>query len=322
MAKPTRACSAQNHSILNHNASHNTLSSSSLKKGILYHHDHTKHCKIESLNLENLVPMATLVQAIGPDNTQLTAATNKEDFSHVEVIAVNSAASSPPTRSPVSKAVDDSNGSDIAEDTLLSTTQVSPVLTPLDLNATHLISSPYDDFANQLTLHDLETPYRLFAFALTALKPIREDYATAPYLESFNWSEVFALLRELCKQERFEWKELSFYTVIFRSTLLPGIDRDRLGLLDQMSHQEACASGGLLKYWFGSCDGELRNLATCLWRSREDAAAGGGGPWHAQARAAARTMYKQISFHTHRLVVEDGATSWRLDAHVEERPRR
>ncbi|KAF2217259.1 hypothetical protein CERZMDRAFT_64530 [Cercospora zeae-maydis SCOH1-5] len=268
--------------------------------------------------------MATLVRPIAPDQTRLTAATTKEDFSHVEVVEVNSAGSSPPTRSPVSKAVDISDdGSDIADSTPLSTTPyASSPLAHLDLTATHLISSPYDDLANQLTLNDLDTPYRLFAFALTAVKPIREDYATAPYLESFNWSEVFALLRELCKQAGFEWKELDFYAVIFRSTLLSGIDRDRLGLLDQMSHQEACASGGLLKYWFGSCDGALRNLATCLWRSREDAAAGGRGPWHAQARAAARTMYKQISFHTHKLVIEDGATSWRLDEHVEDRPKR
>lgn len=27
-----------------------------------------------------------------------------------------------------------------------------------------------------------------------------------------------------------------------------------------------------------------------LWRSRQDAAAGGAGPWHAKARGAARTM--------------------------------
>ncbi|KAM3424349.1 UPF0643 protein PB2B2.08 [Cercospora zeina] len=236
--------------------------------------------------------MSIQVRPIAPDQTRLTAATNTEAFSHVEVVEVNSAGSSPPTRSPVSTAIDSNDdGSDVADDALLSTTpDASSPLAHLDLNANHLISSPYDDLANQLTLKDLETPYRLFALALTALKPIRDDYATASYLESFNWSEVFALLRELCKQTGFEWKELDFYTVIFRSTLLPRIDRERLGLLDQMSHQEACASGGLLKYWFGSCDGELRNLATCLWRSREDAAAGGGGPWHAQARAAARTM--------------------------------
>lgn len=152
----------------------------------------------------------------------------------------------------------------------------------INLNATHLISSPYPDLANQLHLEHLEKPFQLFAFALTTLRPIRKDYATAPYLESFNWPEVFALLRFLCKQSGFQWNELGVYVVIFRSRLLKEADRGRLGILDQKSHEEACASGGLLKYWFGSIDEERRNLATCLWRHREDASLGGGGPWHAK----------------------------------------
>ncbi|KAK4618143.1 UPF0643 protein [Fulvia fulva] len=183
----------------------------------------------------------------------------------------------------------------------------------IDLNATHLISSPYPDFENQLRLADVDIPYQLFAFALTALKQIRPDYATAPYLESFNWSEVFALLRTLCKQAGYQWEGRQFYVVIFRSKLQVGIDRERLGLLDQMSHQEACASGGLLKYWFGSTDGERRNLATCLWRNHEDAVAGGGGPWHKQARMAARTMYEYIDFGVHQMVVGAGAESWHME---------
>ena len=50
-----------------------------------------------------------------------------------------------------------------------------------------------------------------------------------------------------------------------------------------------------------------------IWRNREDAAAGGKGPWHRKARGAAREMYEHISFHTHKLVVEDGAHEWRLE---------
>lgn len=180
-----------------------------------------------------------------------------------------------------------------------------------DFSATHLISSPYPDLANQLRLSDLSTPNQFFARALTILRPTRPDYATAPYLESFNWNEVFNLLRSLSGHADHHWTgETTFYVVIFRSKLQAGIDRERLGLLDQKSHEEACASGGLLKYWFGETDGERRNLATCeffiiqhlvegtadevvvgLWRSHEDAVAGGSGPWHKQARAAAREMY-------------------------------
>jgi hypothetical protein len=137
-------------------------------------------------------------------------------------------------------------------------------ITPsLDLNATHIISSPYSSLINQLHLPSLPLEARLLALSLTALKTTRPDYATAPYLASFNWSEVFALLRSLCAQSNHNWQSSEWYVVIFRSKLQESADRERLGLLDQMSHQEACASGGLLKYWFGETDGERRNLATC-----------------------------------------------------------
>jgi hypothetical protein len=38
--------------------------------------------------------------------------------------------------------------------------------------------------------------------------------------------------------------------------------------LDAFSHQEAMASGGLLKYWYGVKDQSRRNLATCTLSSR------------------------------------------------------
>lgn len=50
-----------------------------------------------------------------------------------------------------------------------------------------------------------------------------------------------------------------------------------------------------------------------LWRNHEDAVAGGGGPWHDQARMAARTMYEYIDFGAHDLVVDAGAGSWRME---------
>ena len=102
------------------------------------------------------------------------------------------------------------------------------------------LSREGESFRGYLRLDHLDVPNQLLAFALTALKPIRDDYATAPYLESFNWSEVFALLRTLSKRVGDEWKKQDFYVVIFRSQLKKGADRDRLGELDQMSHQEVC----------------------------------------------------------------------------------
>ena len=49
-----------------------------------------------------------------------------------------------------------------------------------------------------------------------------------------------------------------------------------------------------------------------VWRSREDARAGGTGPWHAQARGAARTMYEKIEFTTMELVVGETEGEWEL----------
>ena len=142
-----------------------------------------------------------------------------------------------------------------------NSTSISRTLEP---RGTHLISSPYSDFANQLDLRTLDVPLLFFAFALAVLEPVRLDYATAPYLECFNWPTVFAHLRSFCAQSGLQWERRELYVVIFRSRLKQNIDRGRLGQLDQESHREACESGGLLKYWFGSCDAEQRNLATCM----------------------------------------------------------
>lgn len=51
--------------------------------------------------------------------------------------------------------------------------------------------------------------------------------------------------------------------MVFRSCIALNADVDRLHELDAKSHQEATASGGLLKYWFGSKNAERENLATC-----------------------------------------------------------
>ncbi|KAJ5951116.1 uncharacterized protein N7479_009529 [Penicillium vulpinum] len=177
---------------------------------------------------------------------------------------------------------------------------------------TRLIASPYNSVPHLLDISTLERQDRLFALALAYLKPIRDDYATAEYTESLNWTEVFDLLRAFSQAEDHAWTSQSYYVVIFRSTLLPDIDSVRLYDLDAHSHQEAIASGGLLKYWFGAKNEKHQNLATCVWRNRNDARLGGRGPWHAQARAAATIMYEQIKFTTLKLDIEDGVQSWKL----------
>ncbi|BAE64203.1 hypothetical protein AFCA_010497 [Aspergillus flavus] len=181
-----------------------------------------------------------------------------------------------------------------------------------------LITSPYNDPKHLLDLKTLDTPNQLLAKALTILRPIRDDYATAPYTESFNWQAVFNFLRDLAQTNGYRWETQHFYVVVFRSRLQADIDKQRLHDLDAYSHQEAVASGGLLKYWFGTKDGERRNLATCLWRSRNDARLGGTGPWHKKARGAARDMYEDITFTTLKLVIEDDVRSWRITDWTEE----
>lgn len=161
------------------------------------------------------------------------------------------------------EAIPDSASDDSASDTA---PQHQQELQPsnFDLHAGHLIASPYPDRANQLDLQTPDPQSRFFAFALSTLTPATPLYATATYTAAFNWSTVFSALRTLCYQQDIHWQRQECYVVIFRSKLRKGADRIRLGELDRKAHEEACASGGLLKYWFGCADGDGRNLATCV----------------------------------------------------------
>jgi hypothetical protein len=127
-----------------------------------------------------------------------------------------------------------------------------------------LITSPYTTREHLLDLSTLDTPNRLLAQALTTLTPVRPDYATAPYTDSFNWASVFLKFYSLAAKEGYSLSRQSFYVVVFRSVLQADADGDRLHLLDERSHAEAASSGGLLKYWFGVKNGRRENLATCM----------------------------------------------------------
>lgn len=128
-----------------------------------------------------------------------------------------------------------------------------------------LIVSPYNEPSHLLDLKTLDIPNRLFAKALSIFKPIRDDYATAEYLDSFNFDAVFEFLRDLSDAESYEWKRQEFYVVVFRSILRADADLEHLHDLDAYSHTEATTSGGLLKYWFGTKNADRRNLATCAF---------------------------------------------------------
>ncbi|KAJ6145136.1 hypothetical protein N7470_009031 [Penicillium chermesinum] len=155
---------------------------------------------------------------------------------------------------------------------------------------TRLVASPYNEASHLLDINTVDAQSRYLALALAHLRPTRDDYAVAGYLESFNWDEVFDIARRFAESEGHTWTSQSFYVVSFRSTLLPNIDQDHLYALDAHSHQEAVVSG--------------------VWRNRNDARLGGRGPWHAKARAAGRQLYESIIFKTMKLTIEDGVKSW------------
>jgi hypothetical protein len=110
-----------------------------------------------------------------------------------------------------------------------------------------LVISPYLEKPHLLDLGTLEPQAQLLAIALTALKSLREDYATAPYGEAFNWAEIIAALRQLCAVRGITWGEQMFYIVVFRSQIPPTTDYSHLGVLDKAAHAEAMNSGGFLK---------------------------------------------------------------------------
>jgi hypothetical protein len=111
----------------------------------------------------------------------------------------------------------------------------------------YLIASPYHQQNHLLDLQALDTENQLMARALTHLRSIREDYATAPYEESFNWGEAMAELKNLAKESNHLWQATTFYIVAFRSRIPPTTKYADLAVLDEAAHAEAVESGGLLK---------------------------------------------------------------------------
>lgn len=111
----------------------------------------------------------------------------------------------------------------------------------------YLVVSPYTEQEHLLDLQTVDAENQLLALALVHMKPLREDYATAPYLDTFNWAEVIESLRELTRRRGHAWKETSFYVVAFRSQIPPTTVYADLGVLDRAAHVEATESGGFLK---------------------------------------------------------------------------
>ncbi|PMD48718.1 hypothetical protein L207DRAFT_505762 [Hyaloscypha variabilis F] len=175
-----------------------------------------------------------------------------------------------------------------------------------------LVVSEYGEHPHLLDLKTLDTSNQLLAKALVCMRNLREDYATAEYEESFNWSEIVDSLREIAAASHIEWKEAAFYIVVFRSQIPPTTAYSDLGVLDKPAHAEAMKSGGFLKYWFGKPDQNGRNLATCVWRNQEDARKGSTGAAHRRAAGATRYLYSEWKIERLRLLITDGAREWEI----------
>lgn len=110
-----------------------------------------------------------------------------------------------------------------------------------------IVASPYTEREHLLNLDSVDVENALFAQALSLMKNTRPDYATASYIESFNWGEIMEELTKLVRQKDHRWKETSFFVVVFRSQIPPTTVYGDLGALDKAAHAEATASGGFLK---------------------------------------------------------------------------
>lgn len=139
------------------------------------------------------------------------------------------------------------------------------ILLPPEHN--YIQTSPYTEQNHLLDLNSLTKPHKIMAQALTVMQPLSGQYATTAYKEAFNWEDVVDKLRELSEAggTGYVFPETSFYVIVFRSRVPPGVYRPELGVLDKEAHREAVESGWLLKYWFGTPDQEGKNLATLVF---------------------------------------------------------
>ncbi|KAL9011581.1 MAG: hypothetical protein Q9173_003583 [Seirophora scorigena] len=175
-----------------------------------------------------------------------------------------------------------------------------------------LVVSPYTSPPHLLDLASLNPSQVYLAKALSTLAPVTHAYATISYTKAFNWAAVFTGLATAVKDDAFKWTEQFFYIVVFRSQIPPTTDRRHLEELDMRAHAEAMKSGGLFKYWFGTADADGRNLATCIWRRREDAHPGSSGEGHKAAMRATINMYSEWHIERFKLVVGDNVEQWIL----------
>lgn len=154
---------------------------------------------------------------------------------------------SAPLVSQLSQRLDTTNFSTSLDAPLMFDNTFNEKSSLVDNMKNYLVVSPYEEKPHLLDLRTLDIPNQLLARALVGLKCLRTDYATAPYVEIFNWAQIVNNLRALASESEYEWKESSFYIVVFRSRIPPTTVYADLGVLDKAAHAEATESGGFLK---------------------------------------------------------------------------
>ncbi|KDR75922.1 hypothetical protein GALMADRAFT_248717 [Galerina marginata CBS 339.88] len=159
-----------------------------------------------------------------------------------------------------------------------------PLLSSLPKNVLlHQHSNPkFSPIVTETRLPNIDPASLSLHKALHHFKPLTPSYASVPYSEAFNWSELV-----LSEKEEREW-----YCVVFRSKRKPGSDDIALYSADKVAHEEAISNGGLILYWYGIPHPETGlNLATCIWQSRKHATAANSRPNHIKAMRLAAQSY-------------------------------
>lgn len=139
------------------------------------------------------------------------------------------------------------------------------------------------------------------------------ESAPSNLLRAFNWSQL-----ELPLDTEREWYGVCFRSVR-RDTSTTDDDKELLDTAlyhaDNLSHEEAISSGGLLMYWYGSPSHSSvnSNLATCLWLSREDAIAASRLPLHNQAIKLTARAYESFELARYRVKKVRGESWVRLE---------
>jgi len=142
--------------------------------------------------------------------------------------------------------------------------------------------------------------------ALHHFRPYNDQYASRPYGEAFNWSDL-----HLPADEERDW-----YCVAFRSKRKTGSDGTPLYDADKKAHEEAVQNGGLLMYWYGVPDPVTGlNLATCVWQSRRHAIAANSRPHHIRAMKLAKDSYEIYTLERYVLRKSTGQTNVSVEAY-------